>query len=265
MGRHPAYSEEADIGHLCIAKWVEYRECALPFTDPSGGGVPISSSLEPPEMFARTSFCLIQKLLDGGHGCPNRCIFLDKRGVLAVRDSFRRVLYGNQFKTCLTPVMQPNRTPSPKQKAIPKGTPAQPNKLRESPDAGFESELSYEFDDDVATELGGPSEYSDGERADDLGFWMDREEHCIFNPRNAQGSIQQDAMERAPAREIEELRGILSGIVDESKYYVVVNSLTCILTVRWENSGRALQWGRFTKSKTLVDAPDGEKITLKFE
>ena len=43
---------------------------------------------------------------------------------------------------------------------------------------------------------------------------------------------------RRHAQEMDVSHGVLSGVVEESKYYITLNSMTGILTARWKRSDR---------------------------
>ena len=236
---------------------LDYRECTAPFLDCDRRGIPSRSCLEPPPLFADKSFCLIQKLLELDIDHPQRCIFLKKKGTHRGK-AYWFTEYSAEFQSCLTPVKitRANHAQTAKKTVVSNqnGNDRKPSALPEgyesdSPDVSERNETLGE--DDVG--------YSDDDRADDLAFWL-AEEDWVFRSDKPNDTVRTGARARLPPQEIDFLHGILTGVVDESKYYIVVNSLTSILTVRWRYPERDSHWGRFNQSKELIDAQGGKKF-----
>ena len=169
-----------------------------------------------------------------------------------------RAEYGEEFKTCLTPTKQPSMTPNPKNAPASKAQLPQSRPLDESRDAGYDSDLSDDYDRDAALTPEEADDYSDDERADDLDAWLAGEDDWLSNSLQAPDLATRGERERLHVQEIAVLHGFLTGVVDEPKYYIVVNSLTGILTVRRRHPERGLQWERFTKSKAHVGNAGGK-------
>ena len=139
------------------------------------------------------------------------------------------------------------------------------NEPRDAPIvAGYESDSVGDFEhaDTITGEETG--DLSDDGRAGDLAFWI-ADDDWVFRSDRPRGSGTAHVVTRMPAREISVLRGILAGVVDESKYYITANSLTSILTVRWKHSDRGPNWDRFARSKPHIDAPCGGGVPLQLE
>ena len=148
-------------------------------------------------------------------------------------------------------------TPNPKNASASKAKPPQARPLDESRDAGYESDLSGDYDRNAALTPEESDDYSDEERAGDLDAWLAGGDDWIFNSRQAPDLVAREERERLPVQEIAVLQGILTGVVDETKYYIVVNSLTGILTVRWRHPERGLHRERFLKSNAIADNAGG--------
>ena len=63
-----------------------------------------------------------------------------------------------------------------------------------------------------------------------------------------------------PQAEVSVLEGLLSSVVDETKYYFQVNTLTSIVTVRWKHSERGVLWERFLNAKQTIDSMGLKKL-----
>ena len=220
---------------------IEYRKCLTPFTDPTGLGLPMRASLSPPDLFGAKSFCLIEQIMTLGLGHPGRCVFLKKSGARAHATAWH-CEYDSEFKTCMTPVNTAK---------VYDNTRAKPGPTRKTSatNAPIDLESASGTDENEETFL-----LSDDEKADDLNFWFGEDEGWISRSSRQNPDAENVARVRMPPLEINTLEGLLAPIVDESKYYFAVNSLTSIVTVRWKHSERGLHWDRFTRSKQKVDA-----------
>ena len=92
---------------------VEYRRPSTPFYDPTGLGLPLRASLNPPDLFSPKSFRLVEQLLALDLGRPERCVFMKKPGA-KMRGQYWHCEYDSEYKTCLTPFSKPSeyaRTP----------------------------------------------------------------------------------------------------------------------------------------------------------
>ena len=92
----------------------------------------------------------------------------------------------------------------------------------------------------------------DEERPEDLSFRFTVDKDWAFRSRTSNPLVENVDRARLLPREISALEGMVADVVDDSKYYVTVNSLTSVLTVRWKHDERGLHWGRFTRAKTTI-------------
>ena len=151
--------------------------------------------------------------------------------------------YDGEFETCLTPVNKTivyDKAPSKPGQRIPTSTQTHVTHLDDDALSGTTENLQV----DLGT---------DDEKPDDLSFWFDDIEDWALKSNDQNPDAKNFERVRMPPQEISVLEGLLSGIVDESKYYFTVNSLTSIVTVRWKHSERGSLWERFVKTKQTVD------------
>lgn len=222
---------------------IEYRKCTLPFTDPVGLGIPARSNLYPPDLFGPKSFCLFAQMAELKIGPPIRCIFMQKKGALMNANSWF-CEYGPEFKTLLTPVKElktPKQAPKKAGHRPPEGACSNPSPI----------DVESVCESDASEELGA---CSDDEKADDLSFWFDIDDEWDARAQPHNPVAQNVDRSRLPIQEINVLQGLLAPLVDETKYYFAVNSLTSIVTVRWKHSERGLNWEKFTRSKKTIDS-----------
>ena len=123
----------------------------------------------------------------------------------------------------------------------------------------FESDSMGDSEHTESVEEKETSESSDEGRAGDLSFWI-ADDDWVFRSSRPCNPAPEEPRSRMSPQEIAVFHGVLEGVVDETKYYVSVNSLTSVLTVRWKHSERGANWDRFVRSKALVDASGGKKF-----
>ena len=221
---------------------IEYRKCNTPFFDPSGRGLPLRSCLYPPDLFTAKSFCLVEQLIELNMGHPDRCVFMKKSGA-QMRKNCWYCEYDSEFKTCETPINRTKvyeRTPAKAGQSNPVLTSTSVTRRSDDGLSETDGDLEPDFD-------------SGDEKPDDLSFWFGNEEEWAFRSTGRNPFAENVTRERMPPQEISVLEGMLSGIVDDSKYYFTVNSLTSIVTVRWKHSERGMLWERFVRTKQCVD------------
>ena len=232
------YMLKSPVSIACLpTQKAEYRRCEVPFRDPPGLGLPLRASLFPPDLFGAKSFCLVDQLIDLNVGRPSQCVFMKKSGAKLHRDCWY-CEYDGEFKTCLTPLNERERTNENRPRA-----PTRP--------------AGSVIDSDI------PPVESDGERSvgecysgdgkpDDLGIWFADDDEWAFRPNAKNLEAKNVERGRLPPQEVSELDGLIPDVADESKYYITANSLTSIVTTRWKHPERATHWGRFTMTKQTV-------------
>ena len=249
---------EKPISVICAPlRGIAYRKCALEFTDPSGQGAPLRSSLEPPQLFADGSFGLIQKLVGLGADLHSRRIFLKKKAEFSGRHYWRAECDA-EFKSCPAPAEIPRRAPPSTSVGAMKSGRSQ-NEPLDAPMAPVTSPMQR-LPPNARIQLWKRIRVSIREMAVRaiLAFWLS-EDDWVSRPDQPRDLGTADVIERIPAREIYLSNGILAGVVDESKYYITVSSLASLLTVRWKRSDRGSHWDRFARSKAQIDAKGGKK------
>ena len=195
-------------------------------------------------------------MLRAGVGHPERCVFLKKKGT-ASTNGFWGCEYDGEFKTCSTPVNWPKPTIPKSSPHARKATQTQHPATRNTPtaDTAPGPPRGEAHGDPSETE-----EFSEDDKPCDLEFWFRDEDDCVFRSKRTDPSAENVERPRLHAGEISTLYGMVSDVVDESKYYMAVNSLTSALTVTWKQSERGLHCGKFVASKRIIDAARGEKF-----
>ena len=214
------------------------------------------ASLEPPPMFTNESFSLVETITRSRAGDPGRCIFLKKKGAVSTA-TFWECEFDGEFKTCLTPINRRKST-VPRKSPLARKEPRSQHPVTRNPPSTDEAPGSSS--DDTQDELSETEAFSENERPDDLEFWFRDEDECVFRSRRADPATENVERPRMQSSEIFTLYGMASDVVDDTKYYMTVNSLTSVLTVTWKQSERGLHWGKFVTSKRIIDAARGKKF-----
>ena len=196
--------------------------------------------------------------LDIGH--PGRRVFVKKSGAV-LREECWFCEYDGEFKTCLTPVNLPNArgrntsTPAGPRVGSGRGCSSAPDYHR--PPVLDLGDLSAQCENSEDPDTGlSPDE----EMPDNLSFWFTVGEYWAFRSRAGDPLFENVERVRLPPHEISALEGMVADVVDDSKYYITVNSLTSVMTVRWKHAERGLHWARFTRAKKTIDSMGFKKF-----
>ena len=241
------YIVKSPLSIVCLPlQNVEFRKCGVPFHDPSGLGLPLRASLSPPAMFTSKSFGLVEQLIELNLDHPSRCVFMRKSGAEFHLGTWY-CSYDGQFKTCLTPPNETKNTSSS----------ARPTHANVDGNDGYGNTSLCGGDGDLSSV---ECDSDDEIKPDDLSFWFPDDDDWAFRSSANNADARAVDRERLPPCEASALEGLISDVVDESKYYVSVNTLNSIVTARWKHSERAANWAKFCTSKQTIDILGRKKL-----
>ena len=219
------------------------RTAHFPFPDPVDFKIPRVTTLAPPNVFSRTSTCLLSRVLEHGSGFPTRCIFARKRTIATGPDGWK-CHYDGSFRPFMIPTI-----PQERKTKLPKQRHASGRPRRDCASRSSDSELSLsEISPSLAPEetdsgnVGTPiSNHSDEERSGDLMFWFSNDEAEKPPPMvasNREADVPLIDRPRIVSRQRDYIQDQLAGKIDPHRYTLLANTIDAIVAVRWREVER---------------------------